>query len=243
MPSHRIPVLHRVHSVNRKRRATADIALRFFMPMAYSAVPTTTTNNSTINHVNFMDDPNQSEALPGDITQLLQQFRHGDAAALWQVMPMVYDELRSIARQCVKAEQASWQPTALAHELIVGFFEGHPPDWQNREHFFATASLKMRHLLVDAARRKRAFKHGGGLQQVEWDEVTTPDRAARLEEILSVNEALDALAADYPRVVKMVELRFFLGLSEAEAASILSLSTRQARRDYAFAKSWLATRL
>lgn len=136
------------------------------------------------------------------------------------------------------------QLTALTHELLIYLLEGESCDWQNSEHFFATASLKMRHLLIDYARRKHALKHGGGRQQVELDEaMSAVTTTARLEEMLAVHELLDELKADYPRVTKIVELRFFLGLSEEETAAVLHLSARQVRRDWAFAKGWLELRL
>ncbi len=185
-----------------------------------------------------------SEKLPGEITQLLQRFRQGDAEALSQLLPMIYEELRKVARQCLNAQPASWQPTALAHELFIHLLEGETYDWQNRQHFFATASLKMRHLLVDEARRKHAVKHGGGLRQVALDEAMSGSiTTVRLEEILAVDEALLSLEKDYPRVAKVVELRFFIGLTEAETAAVLNLDERTVRRDWAFAKGWLALRL
>ena len=124
----------------------------------------------------------------------------------------------------MSSQHASWQPTALAHELFIHLLEGETYDWENREHFFATASLKMRHLLIDEARRKRALKHGGGFRQVAYDEaVSSSITTARLEEILAVNEALLLLEKDYPRVAKVVELRFFLGFTEAETAAASAL--------------------
>ena len=185
-----------------------------------------------------------SEKLPGEITQLLQRFRQGDAEALSQLLPMIYEELRKVARQCVSSQHASWQPTALAHELFIHLLEGETYDWKDSEHFFATASLKMRHLLIDEARRKHAVKHGGGFGHVALNEALPSSiTTARLDEILSVHEALKELEKDEVRVVTVINLRFFLGLSEEETASVLHLSTRQVRRDWAYAKGWLALRL
>lgn len=185
-----------------------------------------------------------SEKLPGEITQLLQRFRQGDAEALSQLLPMIYEELRKVARQCVSSQAASWQPTALAHELFIHLLEGETYDWENREHFFATASLKMRHLLMDDVRHKHALKHGGGFRHVVFDEaVSSSITIARLEEIMAIDQALLSLEKDYPRVAKVVELRFFIGFTEAEIAAVLNLDERTARRDWAFAKGWLALRL
>jgi RNA polymerase sigma factor (TIGR02999 family) len=184
-----------------------------------------------------------SERQLGEVTLLLQRFRQGDTEALNQLLPLVYDELRRAARHCLAAQPASWQPTALAHELLLRLLEGETYDWQNSEHFFATASLKMRNLLIDAARRKHALKHGGAWRHVSLDEaMVSITTGARLEELFAINEALDELAADHPRVAKIVEMRFFLGFNEEETASLLGLSTRQVRRDWAFAKGWFELR-
>ncbi len=184
------------------------------------------------------------EKLPGEITQLLLRFRQGEADALSQLLPIVYEELRKVARQCVSSQHTSWQPTALAHELFIHLLEGETYDWKDSEHFFATASLKMRHLLIDDLRHKQAVRHGGEFCQIAFDEAASSSiTTARMEEILAVHEALKKLEKDEPRVVKVVNLRFFLGLSEEETASVLHLSTRQVRRDWAFAKGWLVLRL
>ena len=185
------------------------------------------------------------EKIPGEITLLLQRFRQGEAEALSQLLPLVYEELRKVARHCVNSQQASWQPTALAHELFIHLLEGETSDWKDSEHFFATASLKMRNLLIDHLRHQQAVKHGGELRQVAFDEAapSSTTTTARMEEILAVHEALQELEKEQARVVKVVNLRFFLGLNEEETASVLHLSARQVRRDWAFAKGWLALRL
>ena len=191
-----------------------------------------------------MEQTLESERQAGEITQLLRRYRQGDVEALAELTPFIYDELKNIARRYVNSPHASWQPTALTHELFVHLLRGEPYDWQNSEHFFATASLKMRHLLVDYARNKYALKHGGGMQQVALDEaLSAATTMARLEEILTINELLENLTQEFPRVVRIVELRFFLGFSEEETAAVLQLSTRQVRRDWGFAKAWLKRRL
>ncbi len=175
-----------------------------------------------------------------EITLLLQQHRAGDEAALHQLMPFVYAELKRLARLNLNAGQPSWQPTMLAHEVFLYLFDGQLPHWNDRAHFFNTISRQMRHLLIDAARRKQALKRGGKQLLLPLNEATLAAVPATPRvELLQLDAALRELERDYPRPAKVVELRYFVGLDEAETAQALGVTARTVRRDWAFAKSWL----
>ncbi len=134
------------------------------------------------------------------------------------------------------------QPTELAHEAYLRLFQDAPLDWQNRTHFFAVAAKQMRRLLVDAARRRNADKRGGGYVRVDLTEAI-PASAASDENLLAVNEALEALERLDVRCTQVLELRLFGGLTERDAAEVLGISPAMARRDWDFARAWLTNRL
>jgi len=156
-----------------------------------------------------------------------------------QLLPLVYQKLRQVASDKMKAEAAgqTLQATALVHEawLRVG---GEAQGWQSRWHFFSAAAEAMRRILIDRARSKRAKRHGGGLERVDVDGV---EIAAPVEEseLLDVHEALDAFAAHHPAKAELVKLRYFAGLTMSEAAEVLGISTPTAERHWAFARVWL----
>ncbi|WP_199226887.1 sigma-70 family RNA polymerase sigma factor [Opitutus sp. ER46] len=179
----------------------------------------------------------------GDITLILQRIEQGDPHAAEQLLPLVYDELRRLAAARMARERPgqTLQPTALVHEAWLRLGGDAQPAWANRAHFFAAAAEGMRRILVDAARRKQAARHGGGLAKLSASE-TGFDVAALAEddeELLRLNEALDALAAHDPRKAELVKQRYFAGLTLEEAGEVLGISPRTAKRDWAYARAWL----
>ena len=173
-------------------------------------------------------------------TALLDAAKTGDPVATDKLLPLVYGELRRLAAHKMAGEAAghTLQPTALVHEAWLRLAGGDAPAWQNRAHFFAAAAEAMRRILVESARRKLARRHGGGLQRVDASEVEIAGRATD-DELLAVNDALEKLAADDPTAAQVVKLRFFVGLSNAEAATALGISERTVKRCWAFARAWL----
>jgi RNA polymerase sigma factor (TIGR02999 family) len=166
-----------------------------------------------------------------------------EAQAAERLLPLVYDELRRLAAAKIlrEAPGQTLQPTALVHEVWLRLGAGHQPQWINRAHFFAAAAEGMRRILIDNARRKRAVRHGGDLARISADatgfDVASPH--GNDEEILLVNEAIDGLAAHDPRKAELVKLRYFAGLTLEEAADVLGISHRTAKRDWAYARAWL----
>ena len=177
---------------------------------------------------------------PGDVTQILLEFKKGSKDAQDQLIPLVYKELRRIAGAHLRREAAnhSLQPTALVHEAylrLVGITE---IDWQSRAHFFSVASTVMRRILVDHARANRAGKRGGGEDTILLDEGLVPS-ASRAPEILALDDALQQLALLDERQAKIVEMRFFAGMTEEETGNVLGISARTVKRDWRIAKAWL----
>jgi RNA polymerase sigma factor (TIGR02999 family) len=185
--------------------------------------------------------------LPGDVadvTVLLQQWRDGNADALHRLMPLVYEELRRVARARLRQEQPghTLQATALVHEAYLRLMGSRTPAPQNRTHLFAIAARLMREILVDHARRKAARKRGGTATMIALDEsVRAPDVA--MIDLLALDEALNELHALDPRLCRVVELRFFAGLNIDETAEALQVSTATIERDWTVAKAWLHQRL
>jgi RNA polymerase sigma factor (TIGR02999 family) len=185
-----------------------------------------------------------------DITQLLRAWRKGDAAAANQLAARVYGELRRMARRHMKKEAVgrTLQTTALVHELYLRLLGIQQIDWQDRSHFFAIAAHTMRRILVDAARARLASKRGGGLQREEHLTAVDLDRipdipAERDREIVAVDDALIELAQIDPRKARVIELRFFVGLSVEETGALLGISPQSVLRDWRLAKSWMARKL
>ena len=177
---------------------------------------------------------------PVDVTQVLARVRAGDADAGQELLPLVYEELRQIARGQLSRERRNHtlQATALLHEawMKLGDMEGAQP--KDRAHFMAIAARTMRQILVDHARRKKAGKRGEG-----WDRVTLNIALDQLEkdelDLVALDEALQQLAEQDPRKARVVELRFFAGLSVAEVAEVLGVSTRTVEGDWFMARAWL----
>jgi RNA polymerase sigma factor (TIGR02999 family) len=176
------------------------------------------------------------------ITDILSELQRDDGA-FDDLVPVVYDELRSLARSHLRRLRPgqTLNTTALVHEAYLKL-SGIDPRWENRRHFFATASKVMRHLLVDTARRRGAVKRGGELERVELREDDAAV-ATQAEAILAIEGALSELGEHLPRLAQVVECRFYGGLTEEETAEALGLNARTIRRDWTKARAWLHQRL
>jgi RNA polymerase sigma factor (TIGR02999 family) len=177
------------------------------------------------------------------ITALLLAWGAGDERALEQLVPVVYAELHRMAHRHLRREShQSLQATSLVNELYVRLVDAQAVKWHDRVHFFAISSRLMRRILVDAARRRNVRKRGGGANPVTLDEaqVVAPGRG---QDLIALDEALDALAAFDPRKARVVEMRFFAGLSVQEIAAVLEVSEDTVTRDWNFAKTWLLREL
>ena len=179
-----------------------------------------------------------------DVTGLLLSWRQGDAGALDRLVPLVYDELRRVARRHVRREPPghSLQATALVHEVYLRLVDVDRMTLKSRTHFFAVAARLMRQILVDHARRKRAGKRGGGVTMMSLDEVSPAAQTSNVD-VLALDQALDALSSFDIQQCRVVELRFFAGLNIDEAAEALGISTATVEREWAMAKAWLYQRL
>jgi RNA polymerase sigma factor (TIGR02999 family) len=176
-----------------------------------------------------------------DVTQILQQITSGDPSAAEQLLPLIYDELRKLAaaRMANEAPGHTLQPTALVHEAYLRLVQpDQPQHWDGRAHFFAAAAEAMRRILVENARRHAAVKHGGGRRRQDVQQIDQPDGVGDVD-VLALDEALERLAAGHPRKADLVKLRYFAGLTLAEASACLGISTATADRDWAYAKAWL----
>ncbi|MEO7412630.1 MAG: ECF-type sigma factor [Opitutaceae bacterium] len=189
------------------------------------------------------DAPRPPDHACGDFTLLLARAEQGDAQAADQILPLVYDELRKLASAKMARESAgqTLQPTALVHEVWLRLGGDAQPKWQNRAQFFAAAAEGMRRILVDNARRKQRVRHGGELEKVSASatgfDVAAPEREDA--ELLRLNEALDRLTEHDARKSELVKHRYFVGLTLEEAAEIMGISERTAKRDWAYARTWL----
>jgi RNA polymerase sigma-70 factor (ECF subfamily) len=183
--------------------------------------------------------PDRTRRAP-EITRLLLAWGEGDRAALEELMPLVYDELKRLARRKMADERAAHtlQATALVGEAYVRLVEINRVRWQNRAHFLSMAARLMRRILVDAARARKYQKRGGGAQQVSLDEALLLDDPGR--DLIALDDALGALAAVDERKSKVVEMRFFGGLTVEETAEALGVSNDTVMRDWKLAKAWLA---
>lgn len=179
-----------------------------------------------------------------EITQYLQDWRNGNASALDEILPLVYDELRKIARRYRAKERGehTLQTTEIINEAYLKLLNQKENDWQDRAHFFAVASRVMRNLLVDYARTKNYQKRGNGAEKVSLEDVAlfTPEPD---EQILALDEALNNLAKFDERKSKLVELRYFGGLSALETAEVLGVSEITVKREWLKAKAWLYNEL
>jgi RNA polymerase sigma factor (TIGR02999 family) len=174
-----------------------------------------------------------------DMTVILNRAEQGDPHAAAELLPLVYEELRRLAnaRMANEAAGQTLQPTALVHEAWLRLV-GNGQQWDGRGHFFAAAAEAMRRILIDRARRKRRLKHGGEMRRVDF---TTLDVASQTddEQLLAVDEALQKLEARDPVGAQLIKLRFFAGLPNVEAARVLGIPERSAKRTWAYARAWL----
>jgi RNA polymerase sigma factor (TIGR02999 family) len=185
-----------------------------------------------------------------DLTGLLIEWQRGDRTALDKLTPLVYDEIRRIAHRYVQREREghTLQTTALVNEAYLRLAGQQQINWQNRAHFFAVTAQVMRHILIDYARRRHYVKHGGEAKRIEFSEALATQGAAlmsgpRAAELCALDEALDELAKLDPRKSRVVELRYFGGLSLDETAEVLKVSSMTVRRDWRAAKAWLFRRM
>ena len=183
-----------------------------------------------------------------DLTGLLIEWGQGDKAALDRLTPLVYDEIRRIAHRYVQREREgeTLQTTALVNEAYLRLAGSANVQWQNRSHFFAVTAQVMRRILIDHARRRQYVKHGGDVQRVAFDAAISEAALMsepRAAELLALDEALDEFAKLDPRKSRVVELRYFGGLSIEETAEVLAVSPMTVRRDWRAAKAWLFRRM
>ena len=177
---------------------------------------------------------------PHDVTRLLQAWQGGDSLALERLIPIVYDELHRLAHCCMirEREKDTLQTTALVHEAYLRLVAAQQVDCKNRVHFFAISAGLMRRILVDFARGRKRRKRGGEVRNVALDEsaVVSPEPS---EDLVALDEALHSLAAIEPRQARVIELRFFGGMTEEEIAELLEISPDTVLRDWKEAKLWL----
>jgi len=175
-----------------------------------------------------------------DVTQILERVEQGDGKAAEELLPLVYDELRKLAAAKMTHEAAgqTLQATALVHEAWLRLVGAPAQDWNSRNHFFMAAAQAMRRILIERARQKSRLKRGGDQQRVPLEELDLATNADT-ETLLLVEEAMQRLANADPVKARLVELRFFTGLSLAEAAQVLGISEPTAKRYWAYARAWL----
>jgi RNA polymerase sigma factor (TIGR02999 family) len=185
------------------------------------------------------------ESLPGEVTLLLAELTQGNRDAEAELIPLVYKELRRIAGYYMRDERVSHtlQPTALVNEAFLRLVDQTRIDWRNRAHFFGVAAQLMRRVLVDHARERAAAKRGGQRARIDLDHVEIGLTPEGSEQLLAVEEALTRLRAFDPQQERIVELRFYGGLTVEETAEALRVSPRTVKREWAMAKAWLQAEL
>ncbi|MDY7093312.1 MAG: sigma-70 family RNA polymerase sigma factor [Acidobacteriota bacterium] len=179
---------------------------------------------------------------PGEITELLIEWRGGSREALERLMPLVYEQLKGVAGRSLARERPGHvlQPTALVHETYLKLIDQKRTSWKNRAHFFAIAARMMRRILIDQARRRQADKRGGQAVTLALEEAMgVPGEKPREVDVLDLDQALKALTELDPRQGQVVELRFFGGLTLKETAEVLELSVATVKVDWRMARSWL----
>jgi RNA polymerase sigma factor (TIGR02999 family) len=180
-----------------------------------------------------------------EVTRILSALQNGHGDAADRLLPLVYDELRKLAAQRLSQERPgqTLDATALVHEAYLRLVDAEQAQrWDSRGHFFAAAAEAMRRLLIDNARRKSADKHGGGWHRLDVVDLELGVDSAG-DDLLAVNDALSRLGAQAPVIAKLVELRFFAGLTLAQAAEVLNISLRTANRHWTYARAWLRREL
>lgn len=177
-----------------------------------------------------------------EVTRILSAIEQGDSKATEQLLPLVYDELRRLASKKLAHESPgqTLQATALVHEVYVRLVDGNPDqNWENRRHFFAAAAEAMRRILIERARQKQSLKRGGNYERVELEAVEPAFLPMACDDVLGLDEAIQKLAQKDPRKAELVKLRFFAGLTTAEAAKSLGVSVSTAENDWTYARCWL----
>jgi RNA polymerase sigma-70 factor (ECF subfamily) len=177
---------------------------------------------------------------PGEITVLLAEMKRGNSEALPKLVPLLYDELRKLAGHFLREERPghTLQPTALVHEAYLKL-AGQRAGFENRAQFMAVAAQAMRRILVDYARQRVAAKRGGGVALTDIDLATVGATVEQSQELLSIDEALEKLTAIDPQQARVVEMRYFGGLTVEETAAALAIAPRTVKREWAMAKAWL----
>ena len=175
-----------------------------------------------------------------DITQILNKLPANDPNAARELLPLVYEELRTLARAKMSSElpNHTLQATALVHEAYLRIVGDEDPSWANRAHFFAAAAEAMRRILIDHARRRRAQRHGGGKDHVPLEDLSIA-APGNDDDLLAVNGALEKLAAHDSQKAELVKLKYFAGFTTEEAAEVLGLSLPTAKRHWTYARAWL----
>ncbi len=178
------------------------------------------------------------------ITELLHNWSNGEEAAVDQLLPAVYEELRRIARRLMRGQSSdhTYQTTDLIHEAYLKLIDNDDKRWENRSHFFAVAARAMRHILVDHARAKQSQKRGGNARPVTLEETAIIAKNVS-NEIVALDAALERLAKLDARKVQVVEMKFFGGLTNEEVATVLRMSPETVKRDWRFARTWLRREL
>lgn len=176
-----------------------------------------------------------------DITRILSAIEQGDQAAASELLPLVYEELRRLAasRMNQEASGQTLQPTALVHEAFLRLVGDDSQQWDGRGHFFAAAAEAMRRILIDNARRKGRIKRGGNLRRQNLNDNMGTDSPENVEDLLALDEALTKLAEEDVQLAKLVELRYFTGLTIEETARVLGVSSRTTKRNWSYARAWL----
>ena len=188
-----------------------------------------------------MMNASSAPAPRGDVTRILDEVGEGDRReAFERLLPLVYDELRSLAKAHLAHERPghSLQATALVHEAYLRMLAGQGPSWKDRRHFYYAAAQAMRRILIEHARKRGRLKRGGGRVQVTMDDIQVGD-GPPMEDLLALDEALARLEERDPRMAEVVHLRFFAGLSVEETAAALEISERTVKREWAVARAWL----
>lgn len=190
----------------------------------------------------FCHSRSEQQLMPEDVTQILNRIEDGDSQAANQLLPLVYEELRKLAanRMAQEAAGRTLQPTALVHEAfmrLVGSEAGQ--EWDNRGHFFAAAAEAMRRILIDSARRRNSVKRGGQNVRKELRDDDAVFDADDGDTLLALDEALTEFAKIEPELARMVELRYFTGLTIDETAKVLGVSPRTTKRNWTYARAWL----
>jgi RNA polymerase sigma factor (TIGR02999 family) len=188
----------------------------------------------------LLDSAVQMPTPPVDVTKILQDWSQGDASALERLIPLVFEDLRQIAGRLFQRESDghTLQPTALVNEVYLRLMGQRKIHWQNREQFFGVAGLLMRRILVDYAKGRQAAKRGSGAPRVPLDETIAVPEMRGLD-VVALDEALSRLAEVDPRQGRIVEMRFFMGLSHEEIADVLEISVTTVKREWKTAKLWL----